>query len=208
MFTERRLSRWFEKVKLEWRGLGKTKYLPFIVDYIILPIFVIVCAKASFINKEEYYFAENGAYFIPFMSVWWIILILQEYVEGVGSEVVRMYDKNKMPELFFYFVAYLISIIPLFVFSVKVWEADIETIEMFLAQGVFYFGMTVFMTFTFRTILAAVVPVLGYTLLSQSIFDEIWEKFMLNDFRNVKGYIFVGICLMILGIVEKRKKRV
>ena len=94
MFTERRLGAWFEKIRLEWRGLGKTKYLPFIVNYIVLPLFVVVCANASYMNKEDYYFAENGSYFIPFMSVWWMILILQEYVEGIGSEVIRIYDKN------------------------------------------------------------------------------------------------------------------
>lgn len=206
MFTERRLGAWFEKIRLEWRGFGKTKYLPFIVNYIVLPLFVVVCANASYMNKEDYYFAENGSYFIPFMSVWWMILILQEYVEGIGSEVIRIYDKNKMPEMFFYFAIYILSIIPISVFAVKVWKVDVDTIEMFMAQSVFYFGLIIFMTFTFRSILAAVVSVLGYTLLSQSILDEIWEKFRLNDFRDVKGYIFVGVCLLILGIVEKRRK--
>lgn len=206
MFTERRLGAWFEKIRLEWRGLRKTKYLPFIVNYIVLPLFVVVCANASYMNKEDYYFAENGSYFIPFMSVWWMILILQEYVEGIGSEVIRIYDKNKMPEMFFYFAIYILSIIPISVFAVKVWKVDVDTIEMFMAQSVFYFGLIIFMTFTFRSILAAVVSVLGYTLLSQSILDEIWEKFRLNDFRDVKGYIFVGVCLLILGIVEKRRK--
>lgn len=206
MFTERRLGAWFEKIRLEWRGLGKTKYLPFIVNYIVLPLFVVVCANASYMNKEDYYFAENGSYFIPFMSVWWMILILQEYVEGIGSEVIRIYDKNKMPEMFFYFAIYILSIIPISVIAVKVWKVDVDTIEMFMAQSVFYFGLIIFMTFTFRSILSAVVSVLGYTLLSQSILDEIWEKFRLNDFRDVKGYIFVGVCLLILGIVEKRRK--
>lgn len=206
MFTERRLGAWFEKIRLEWRGLGKTQYLPFIVNYIVLPLFVVVCANASYMNKEDYYFAENGSYFIPFMSVWWMILILQEYVEGIGSEVIRIYDKNKMPEMFFYFAIYILSIIPISVIAVKVWKVDVDTIEMFMAQSVFYFGLIIFMTFTFRSILAAVVSVLGYTLLSQSILDEIWEKFRLNDFRDVKGYIFVGVCLLILGIVEKRRK--
>lgn len=206
MFTERRLGAWFEKIRLEWRGLGKTKYLPFIVNYIVLPLFVVVCANASYMNKEDYYFAENGSYFIPFMSVWWMVLILQEYVEGIGSEVIRIYDKNKMLEMFFYFAIYILSIIPISVFAVKIWKVDVDTIEMFMAQSVFYFGLIIFMTFTFRSILAAVVSVLGYTLLSQSILDEIWEKFRLNDFRDVKGYIFVGVCLLILGIVEKRRK--
>ena len=99
-------------------------------------------------------------------------------------------------------------LIPIFVFSVKAWEVDIETIEMFLAESIFYFGVVVFMTFAFKSILAAVVSVLGYTLLSQSVFNELWEKFKLNDFRNVRGYIFVGICFIILGIVEKQRKRV
>lgn len=126
----------------------------------------------------------------------------------MGSEVIRIYDKNKLPELFFYFCIYLISLIPIFVFSVKAWEVDIETIEMFLAESIFYFGVVVFMTFAFKSILAAVVSVLGYTLLSQSVFNELWEKFKLNDFRNVRGYIFVGICFIILGIVEKQRKRV
>ena len=129
MFTERRLGAWFEKIRLEWRGLGKTKYLPFIVNYIVLPLFVVVCANASYMNKEDYYFAENGSYFIPFMSVWWMILILQEYVEGIGSEVIRIYDKNKMPEMFFYFAIYILSIIPISVFAVKVWKVDVDTIE-------------------------------------------------------------------------------
>lgn len=208
MFAERRLSAWFEKVRFEWRGLGKIKYLPFIVNYIILPLFVVVCAKASYMNNEDYYFTENGSYFIPFMSVWWMILILQEYIEGIGSEVIRIYDRNKMPEMFFYFGVYLVSIIPVSVFSMKVWKVDIETIEMFIAQSVFYFGVVIFVTFTFRSILAAVVSVLGYTLLSKSIFDEIWEKFKLNDFRDVKGYVFVGICLLVLGIIEKQRKMV
>lgn len=208
MFAKRGLEIWFEKIRFEWKGFGRIKYLPFIVDYILLPLFVIVCTKTSVMYREEFYFSLHGEYFIPFMSIWWIILILQEYVEGVGSEVIRIYDKNKLPELFFYFCIYLISLIPIFVFSVKAWEVDIETIEMFLAESIFYFGVVVFMTFAFKSILAAVVSVLGYTLLSQSVLNDLWEKFKLNDFRNVRGYIFVGICFIILGIVEKQRKRV
>ena len=119
MFAKRGLEIWFEKIRFEWKGFGRIKYLPFIVDYILLPLFVIVCTKTSVMYREEFYFSLHGEYFIPFMSIWWIILILQEYVEGVGSEVIRIYDKNKLPELFFYFCIYLISLIPIFVFSVK-----------------------------------------------------------------------------------------
>ena len=47
MFAKRGLEIWFEKIRFEWKGFGRIKYLPFIVDYILLPLFVIVCTKTS-----------------------------------------------------------------------------------------------------------------------------------------------------------------
>ena len=36
MFAKRGLEIWFEKIRFEWKGFGRIKYLPFIVDYILL----------------------------------------------------------------------------------------------------------------------------------------------------------------------------
>lgn len=63
MFAKRGLEIWFEKIRFEWKGFGRIKYLPFIVDYILLPLFVIVCTKTSVMYREEFYFSLHGEYF-------------------------------------------------------------------------------------------------------------------------------------------------
>lgn len=207
MYVKRKLTLWLEKIYLQWKGLGKIKFLPFIVNYIVLPIFVLVCAGTSIIYDEGFYFAQHGGFFIPFMSVWWIIMVLQEYVEGTGSEVIRMYDRIKLPEVIVYFLFYLTSMLPLFTIANKCWSTNMDEIILIVNQCVFYLGIVYFMIFTFNSILAAIIPILTYTLFSMSIIGDIIERFQINDFRNSLGYVVVGGILMILGIIERQRKQ-
>lgn len=207
MYVKRKLTIWLEKIYLQWKGLGKIKFLPFIANYIILPIFVLVCARISGIYSKGIYFAQYGSFFIPFMSVWWIIMVLQEYVEGTGSEVVRMHDRIKLPEVIIYFLFYLISMLPLFTIANKYWDTNMDEIILLVTQCIFYLGIAYFMIFTFRSILAAIIPTLTYTLFSMSIIGDIIEKLHINDFRNSLGYVVVGVILLVLGIIEKQRRQ-
>ena len=207
MYVKRKLTLWSEKIYLQWKGLGRIKFLPFIANYIILPIFVLVCAGTSIIYDEGFYFSQYGVFFIPFMSVWWIIMVLQEYVEGTGSEVIRMYDRIKLPEIMIYFLFYLVLMLPLFTIANKCWDTNMDEIILMVTQCVFYLGIAYFMIFTFNSILGAIIPILTYTLFSMSIIGDVIEKFQINDFRNSIGYVVVGSILIILGIIEKKRRQ-
>lgn len=207
MYAKRKLKFWLEKIYLQWKGLGRIKFIPFIANYLVLPIFVLVCARTSIIYDEGYFFSQYGTFFIPFMSVWWIIMVLQEYVEGTGSEVIRMYDRIKLPEVIVYFLSYLISMLPLFIIANRIWNTNKDEIILMVMQCIFYLGVAYFMIFSFSSILAAIIPILIYTLFSMSIIGDVIEKFQINDFRNSLGYIIVGMILIVLGCIEKERRQ-
>jgi hypothetical protein len=206
MYVERKLNLWIEKLFLQWKGVGKVMYLPLLINYIILPLFCIICGKSSITYDEHYYFIEYGFYFIPFLSVWWILMVLQEYMEGIGHEVIWIYDRHKFIDILTYFILYVIAMIPLFLWVHKYWLIDNSTIILLLSQSFLYFGITYFMIFTFHSILTAIVPIFAYTLFSDTLLSNLIDTLKIYDFRNTRGYLFIGICLLILGFVRRQKE--
>ena len=203
MFAEGKLKfmLWFERLYLQWRGIGKLKYVPFLVNYLILPVSIKILGSAPGQYDEPYYFFELAFYFIPFMSVWWILMIMQEYVEGMGNEVIKIYDRQKVFDIVVYFVLYVISIQPLYKYAKLYWEADDLTMQLIISQGFFYLGISYLIIILFKSIVAAVVPIFMFTLLSGLHFSNIAERMHINDFRTVGGYVVIGgICLM-LGVI-------
>lgn len=87
-------------------------------------------------------------YLIPMFSVWWILFVLREYVEGEGNELlyVNRY-KLKFFDILALFVFYLLCVGVLYLlFSIFVPHMYLEYIRIFCVC-VFYFGFVYFFYF-------------------------------------------------------------
>lgn len=108
---------------------------------------------------------------IPFMSVWWLILSMREFVESPGCELVYVnYDKSKFLDCVSVFVFYLADVFILFT-VLKHWYPAIYT-EMIREMLVclFYFGVSHFLLFITRNATAALMATILYTVVNALLY--------------------------------------
>lgn len=184
-------------------------YVPLAVNYILLPVTVYIMARSSMSHKISIAFVEQLYYFVPVMSVWWIMLILQEYVEGDGHEVLWVYNKNKICDVLAYTALYLISLLPHLDIGVMYLDVYIENFTFLFAQCIFYSGVTFFLGMATRSVVPGFVFALAYTLYSSGRISEIMDAVNLRSLDSERGYLFSAAVCFVLGMTfsfQGRKK--
>lgn len=199
MSVKEKLKIWSERLKLQWRGCGKLMYVPLAVNYILLPVTAYIMARNSMYHDYGNAFVEQMFYFVPVMSVWWIMLIMQEYVEGDGHEVLWVYNKNKVFDVLAYTVLYLISLLPHLDIGVFYLDAYIGNFTIIFAQCIFYSGVMFVLSMATRSIVPGFVFALAYTLYSGARMNEILEAVHLYSLKSEGGYVFAAVVCFVLG---------
>lgn len=95
----------------EYRGIGITRIVPWLVEGIILPvvlfsIYLKVGGGLEFGSAAQFLFNL----LLPMFSAWWNICILQQYVENEGNEMYFLYKKSKLGTILKYLCIYCIPV--------------------------------------------------------------------------------------------------
>lgn len=195
-----KLKLWLERLKFQWQGCGKLMYIPFLVNYIIFGLTVYVIAKNSPNDTVTSVFVTQMYYFVPIMSVWWIMLILQEYVESDGHEVLWVYDKNKVWDVIAYTVFYIVSLLPHLDIGLVYLDVEMETFLLIFAQCIFYSGVTFALSMMTGSIVSGFVFAIAYTLYIKGRLSEIISAMEMYGLMSKGGYLFAGVIFFILGM--------
>lgn len=100
-----------KRMLYEYRGLGITRFVPWMVELIVLPV-VLFSIYLKYGGGLEFGSAAQFLFnlLLPMFSAWWNICILQQYVENEGNEMYFLYKKSKLGTVFKYLILYCIPV--------------------------------------------------------------------------------------------------
>ncbi|MCR4925168.1 MAG: hypothetical protein K5917_02645 [Clostridiales bacterium] len=153
------------------KSTGLSFFVPLIMVDAVLPLILYFDVK-KFGLKQGFEFSL--AFFmlcIPFMSVWWLILSLRDFVESDGCEIVYVnQDKNKLLDSIAIFLIYIVDVLILFLVIRHWYPPTVYPIfpQMYkiMLTSVFYFGVTYFVMFVVRNTTAALMVSILYTIVN------------------------------------------
>ena len=198
MSIEGKLDYWLSGLWIQWKGMGRLKYLPFIVNYIIIPVSLYIYWK-----MDAKYFTdhinEQIFFFIPIMSIWWEILLLQQYVEGEGRELLWIHKQNKLLDIMVYFILYIVSLFPILKFVMDKMDDSYEVIPLLLAQCFMYTGVVYMFCLIFSSVAIAFIPIFVYTLFADNRISLMLSYDAVGSIQTPMYYMFAGVIFIMFG---------
>ena len=104
----------FEQTFMSIRSMKKIFFVPFFVFYALIP-YAIWIAEQSILVVEDRLTLLTGlcGEIAPIFSVWWLYLVLKEYIEGDGHELLQLHGNVRFISVVLYFLS-VISYLPVF----------------------------------------------------------------------------------------------
>lgn len=196
-----------ERMYLQCRGIGIPMLIPLLANYIIFPLTVFLFAQSADYRGAEEYAWELSSLFIPIMSVWWIILVLEKSLEEQG-ELFYLYERAKWLDVLIYYIAYILFIIPICLNFMNRWpdEFYMEDFVSLFAQCFFSVCLTYLLCFMTKSVVVSFVTILAFTLYAEGRLYILFERFGMERWISGPGYFVVGIFCLLIGITFQKSK--
>ena len=101
--------------RLTLRKMGLLYFVPHVFLYVLIPLLGIgyLLYHEDGANARGLIFYDFQK-FIPFLSVWWILFGLDDYVEGDSSEILHVHKRSLLAEFWLMFSWYILHVDVLF----------------------------------------------------------------------------------------------
>lgn len=205
MFVKDALLNRLERIYMQWRGIGKIMFIPILANYIVMPCSIFLLSQ-----KADQYDVADLAWnqvvlFIPLMSVWWIVLVLEKCI-NVNGEIFHLYESKKWLDVIFYFFLYMILSCPAAVFLMTQWEDEFDAaffVEM-AARCFFSVCLVYMLCYVTKSIVLSFVSILGFHLFIDGRLLTILERFRLENTISVMGYLVTGVLCFLIGVTYQK----
>lgn len=155
---------YLEHFFLQLKGVGKLYFVPVFVLYIFLPLLILGDYGASG-DEIDSIFVTQCIFFIPILSVWWIFLVMKEYVEGEGKEVLYLNGHSKLIEVVMLYVYYVIHLMPFFAVALFIIpDVAIGLFFQMMLASFLYCGLGYLLLYLVKNIAIAFLPLMCYSI--------------------------------------------
>lgn len=209
----------FERTWLQIKGMRTMFLVPIIGYYIVIPLGVwAMASKADAVLSDV--IADMCYLVVPFLSTWWIYLIVKEYVEGNGREVLLLGKGTFLNAVIFY-VANVLCFVPLFFVDVddQYYPDIIYLIEQLVIIAFFMGGLAYFLNYLIKSISASMFVIILYTAVSNyrfshEQFSKVLGRIQLSNLRDVPyegnydlygKFIVLGAVFWVLGVIKSKR---
>ena len=195
-----------ERCYLQGKSMKLLFFVPFLAFYVLIPLY-------SYMNK----IANDFTYFdsmqdtclriVPIACVWWIYLILEEYIEGDGNEVLIL-KGGIITVVGNYFCLNILCYLPIFLLGSS---PENEPLDLFLPLCIltfFMYGLVLTVSFLFRNISMAILVVLFYAVYNTLNFRDIDLPFLYIDMYGTDyaaPFLIIGCILWGISIKLSKK---
>lgn len=204
MSLERKIDYWMDRIVLQWKSMGKYKYVSFLYFYCILPITICFLKR---IDPGGYldYFEQLIMFFIPLFATWWISLVMQEYVEGDGRELLHIGNDGRLWDVIIFSLIYLISLFPLFIYVENIMPRAIIVIPIILAKSLLFVGISYFFCVLSSNVAVGIIINVTLGLFLEGRLGTVLGYMGLENYISVLGYMSLGLCLLLCGKIIENK---
>lgn len=203
--------------RLTLRKMGALYFVPYAFLYLLIPLLGIgyLLYHTDGENARGLIFYDFQK-FIPFMSVWWILFGLDDYVEGDASELLRVYKRSLLPEFWLMFAWYLLHVAVLFLAFGVLLENYWRDFPLIVTQSLAFSSVAFCLLCATRTLMAPFLVTLLYEVFAiLSNFGVLGQvnMFSLQRMETISDYLlpysvifFVSCVIPFLGncIYKKR----
>lgn len=213
------LENYFERIWLQIKGMRTMFLIPLIGYFGIIPLGVwLMTANSECVLYDA--IMDMCFLLVPFLSTWWIYLIVKEYVEGNGREVLLLGRGTFFTAVFFWLVNVL-CFIPLFFIDVgyQFTPYILYLFEHLVIISFFMGGLAYFLNYFTKSITASMFIIILYTAISNYRFSSekfvsVLGKIQLTNLQEVpydgnyslyEWFIFLGIVFWTAGVFQSKK---
>ena len=153
------------------KGIGIYAWVPVVVLYLITPFLIYVQYKIGERIGDGHGALYSGIikqcqHLYPLFSVWCMIFVMHEYIEGEGNELLYIQNKIKFIEVGILYVYYMLLMLPAFFIYCYLFH---EMIWLYLKLAVicfFYMAFTYFLTYLTKSTVITFMAALIYTMIA------------------------------------------
>lgn len=194
---------------IQLKTMGKLFYIPLICLFVVLPVIYILSYHAEGVDGIATSTIIIGQILVPLFSAWWVLMVLREYVESDGNEILFVYgQKSQAVSVVLLWLFYVICTGIQYAFlSVKLPSAGLDFIHASLVSGL-YVGFTYFFVYLTKSIAISFIPLLLYSVFCFMNPEIIGFTSSISWFEIASKYLpqfLLGIFFFFLGHMFNKK---
>ena len=191
-------------------------FVPVVVAYVLIPLLNLLFLKKYGVGDDLYIsiicFTQL---LLPFFSVWWVFFMMREYVEGAGSELLYVCDKNgQIITVVMTWLIYIIMLVPLYtVYFICFRMMALEFVRI-ICESLLMLGLLYICINLLNSTSLSVIPVFLYIIANISAKNEsVFLYYTLNEISGVsslKKYFIqalFGAVMLLAGEICSRIRR-
>lgn len=200
-----------EKIKWQIRAMRGYFLVPFILLYVIQPLYMALTLWVGYGFDREYVYDAITSEIMtlyPPLSLWWPLWLLKKYLEDDERELFYVNQKIKWDEMFAYYKIYMAAAAVMLLIYM-LWLGVGQGIYLLIctaAMSFFYYAVAYWLAYVTRSATIVLIPLLLYTFWVMAPYA--YETYGLNYKRLFYGEFVHGIiwCVIIciLGVVFVR----
>lgn len=193
------------------KGISHFVWIPPIILYILLPtVHYMVYLNWNDMGEVYSNILQNAQYFIPLLSVWYILFLLYHLVEQPGYELLYVTETIKLHHITLLYLFYNVLMIPLFIGYTycfpEFWWLYIKLCIINLMYTLFAYTLT----YMLRRIIPAILWLLFYSSIGFWSYSDgmgiiSYFTFDLNTgwmlFEELVPFLVAIITLLICGVI-------
>lgn len=206
MYYRKRLIFFSERIYFLLKNVGFLSFVPIVLVNIIIP-FLTCVSYYTYGFSDEFYkqISELTQIFIPFSSIWCPALILKEFTDSKGNEILLIGTKKKSSFItLIMFLLFCCNVIIVYIFFYIVFSVPFIELVKILLVSIFYMGTVVLFAHITQNTSATILLLVLYTL-SNFIFYKFQGvfPFYYNNIETTETFIFKNsLPLALIGVLE------
>ena len=219
MLTQRNIGLIFKRLYFHLKNLHWNFYIPLLIADVFLPF---ICLITYLGERTRPLFAMTVMQFsliiLPLCSIWWVIFINKDYIEGLGNELLFV-CKNKIKtfDTFIAFILFFAVSIIQFAFYIKADDSlKYEPVKLFCICFFFYCFVQ-FLTYLTKsipiTLLLVLVYAVGNPMVAYNVDGAVFPVFYdvtPMTFDSAKAcclpMLIAGLILLLISIWFNKRK--
>lgn len=213
MRDKRNIKIYVERIRLQIKSQGAFFVVPLIIVNILIPVLNIL-SYSYYVQLQNYEMlrisiTEISLFFVPFFSIWWVLLALKEPTEGNGREILIILDKNSgMFEPIVLFLLYMGNVLVLHLLYGLFLDNQVYEYVKLLMICVGFLGFSMIICKLSRSILMGFVGILLFSMTNYigifptgrfPMFFNLREMEAIGSLIQFIPYLCIGIILIIVS---------
>lgn len=202
-------------IKTTIKSMGFLFWIPILINDVLIPSVVYIIKMSA-----NHMCVLQGIYtltqmFVPFLSIFWIVIHLSKYVDENGNEIFFIKNRIKLLEIIKLYILYIVinNIFFIWYYTISK-ELLLELIHLIIVSLLFVSAIYL-LVFLFDNISLAIIPMFLYAISSITNLNSTLSKISFYEYMGMSmkqlktkyiHFLIIGIIFMIIATILNKNK--